>query len=217
MDGIEVRNEPNGYWSGAQTYMSPVEQAALLSACFDGHEGAVGIRPDIIGARAADPSVLVSMGGLSGATQVALDNVAVMRLWFQAKRKDKQFAADVLNFHFYCNDNQVSKGASPEECKFEEVMRNLTAWRDTNEPTLQVWLTEFGYDTSSYSPNLAPAYGHYDAQDVQGMWLVRSYMLMSIAKIDRAQMFMMADSHDNGGQKFQTSGLTTSKVRKTLC
>ena len=192
--------------------MTPVEQAALLSATWDGHEGRVGINPTMIGAKTADPSLKVSMGGLSGATQVALDNVAVMRLWFQANRKDKKFAADILNFHFYCNDDQTSKGASPEECKFERVMRALTTWRDANEPSLQVWLTEFGYDTSSYSPNLAPAYAHFDAQDVQGMWLIRSYMYMSIARIDRAHMFMLADSHDDGGQKFQTSGLTTAQT-----
>jgi hypothetical protein len=243
LDAIEVRNEPNGYWAGPESYMTPVEQAALLSACFDGHEGTVGINKDIIGARKADPSVLVSMGGLSGATQVALDNVAVMRLWFQAKREDKRFAADVLNFHFYCNDDQTSKGASPEECDFERVMLKLTAWRDTNEPHLQVWLTEFGYDTSPLSPNLAPQYGPYDAQAVQGMWLIRSYMCplqpvcsvslslcvsvslcvsmryiyidrnryLAMARIDRAHMFMLADSTDNGGQKFMTSGLTSSQ------
>ena len=66
------------------------------------------------------------------------------------------------------NDDQTSKGASPEECDFEGVMRRLAAWRDAHEPGLQVWLTEFGYDTSSYSPNLAPAYGQYDAQEARG-------------------------------------------------
>ena len=116
----------------------------------------------------------------------------------------------VLNFHFYCNDDQTSKGASPEECDFEAVMQNLTAWRDIYEPSLQVWLTEFGYDTSAYSPNLAPAYGGFDAEQVQGMWLIRSYMYMALARIDRAQMFMLADVVDNGGTKFQTSGLTSS-------
>ena len=44
--------------------MSLAEQAALLSACFDGHEGRVGSKPAIVGARTADPSVLVSMGAL---------------------------------------------------------------------------------------------------------------------------------------------------------
>ena len=32
-----------------------------------------------------------------------------------------------------------------------------------------------------------------------------------MARIDRAHMFMLADSTDNGGQKFMTSGLTSSQ------
>ena len=32
------------------------------------------------------------------------------------------------------------------------------------------------------------------------MWLVRSWMYMAMGGIDRAHMFMLADSHDNGGQ-----------------
>jgi hypothetical protein len=120
--------------------------------------------------------------------------------------------ADALNFHFYCNDDQVTKGASPEECQFEAVAQNLTKWRDANEPTLQVWLSEFGYDTSPHSPNLAPAYGSYDAQDVQGMWIIRSYLYLALAKIDRAQMFMLADVQDSSWNKFATSGLVSSKT-----
>ena len=65
--------------------------------------------------KAADPTMPVSMGGLSGATQVALDSLRVMKLWFASHRKDKKFAADILNLHFYCNDEQTAKGASPEE------------------------------------------------------------------------------------------------------
>jgi hypothetical protein len=210
LDGIEVRNEPNGPFDGRQGFMTPVEQAVQLSTCFDGHEGTVGTE-GTVGVKAADPLMLVSMGGLSGATQVALDNVAVMRLWFQKHRKDKKFAADALNFHFYCNDDQTTKGASPEECNFEGVMQNLTAWRDANEPTLQVWLSEFGYDTSLHSPNLAPAYGKFDAEDVQGMWIVRTFLYLALARIDRAQMFMLADVQDNGWNKFATSGLTSAK------
>ena len=171
-----------------QPNRTPAEQAALLSTAYDGHEGTVGSGDkSIVGIRNADPSMIVSMGGLSGATQVALDIVTTMRLWFKKFRKDGKFAADALNFHFYCNDDQITKGASPEECQFEAVAKNLTAWRDANEPTLQVWLSEFGYDTSEHSPNLAPAYGSFDAQDVQSMWLVRSYMYLALAKIDRVR------------------------------
>jgi hypothetical protein len=45
----------------------------------------------------------------------------------------------------------------------------------------------------------------------QGMWIVRSYLYLALARVDRAQMFMLADV-DNSGNKFATSGLTTSKA-----
>ena len=205
LHGIEVRNEPNGPWLGRRGFMTPAEQAALLSTAFDGHEGAAGAG---VGIRNADPAMLVSMGGLSGAGQVALDIVTTMRLWFKENRKDGRFPADALNFHFYCNDDQVTKGASPEECDFEGVAKSLTTWRDLNEPDMQVWLSEFGYDTNVHSPNLAPAYGAFDAEDVQGMWIVRSFLYLALARIDRAQMFMLANSADDSWNKFATSGLT---------
>ena len=43
------------------------------NAADDGHEGTIGITKGILGIKAADPKMLVSMGGLSGATRVALD------------------------------------------------------------------------------------------------------------------------------------------------
>jgi hypothetical protein len=67
-----------------------------------------------------------------------------------------------------------------------------------------------GYDTNEHSPNLAPAYGNFDAQDVQGMWILRSFLYLALAKVDRAQMFMLADVQDTSWNKFGTSGLTTS-------
>ena len=37
--------------------MSPAEQAAVLSTCYDGHEGTVGTDKTIVGIRNADPSM----------------------------------------------------------------------------------------------------------------------------------------------------------------
>ena len=59
---------------------------------------------------------------------------------------------------------------------------------------------------------MAPAYASYDAEAVQGMWLVRSYLYMARAGIDRAHMFMLADVTDGGGGKFESSGLTSAKA-----
>lgn len=44
------------------------------------------------------------------------------------------------------------------------------------------------------------------------MWLIRSYMYLALAHIDRAHMFMLADVQDNSWNKFATSGLTSSRT-----
>ena len=98
--------------------------------------------------------------------------------------------------------------ASETPCAHRLQAKTLVAWRDANEPTMEVWLSEFGYDTNEHSPNLAPAYGVFDAEDVQGMWIVRSFLYLALARIDRAQMFMLANSADDSWNKFVTSGLT---------
>ena len=57
--------------------MTPAEQAALSSACFDGHEGSLYSHSSfagtegalLLGVKTADPSMLVSMGGSNNPDQ----------------------------------------------------------------------------------------------------------------------------------------------------
>ena len=69
-----------------------------------------------------------------------------------------------------------------------EGLKELVAWRDLYEPRMELWLTEFGYDTAQGSPDRAKAYAQYSADQVQAMWLVRGFMLASIARVDRAHI-----------------------------
>lgn len=48
------------------------------------------------------------------------------------------------------------------------------------------------------------------------MWIVRSFLYLALAHVDRAQMFMLADVQDDSWNKFATSGLTTSKTSNYL-
>ena len=41
------------------------------------------------------------------------------------------------------------------------------------------------------------------------MWLVRSYLYLALAGVDKAQMFMLADITDDSPYKFATSGIHT--------
>ena len=93
--------------------MKPFEIAAMLSATYDAHEGRLlrsastsapskvrGVDAGI-GIKTIDPSMQVVMPGVTGTGHRNLDIVRMIRLWAQSERSDKQFPADVLNFHGY--------------------------------------------------------------------------------------------------------------------
>jgi hypothetical protein len=46
---------------------------------------------------------------------------------------------------------------------------------------------------------------------VQAIWLVRSYMALAAAGVDRAAMFMFRDVKSDGGGVFETCGMVTEK------
>jgi hypothetical protein len=213
LEYIEVWNEPDKWWSDPETYFSPAEYAAMLSACFDGHEGRLGAG---CGIKNADPTMKVVMGGLAA---LDLDYIKGMETWFKANRTDKIFPADVLNFHHYSNQNQAIQsipqdgGVAPEKDDLKTKMAALIAYKDQNLPNRELWLSEFGYDTNPASPQSAKAYSNYTAEDLQAMWLIRSYLECIAAGVDKIFMYNLIDENQFPGVPplFQTSGLAKSE------
>jgi hypothetical protein len=133
MRALEIMNEPNGWWAGREHFSTPYEMAALLSAAYDGHQSSMGAG---VGAKTADPAMLVIQGGLAGGPIVS--TLTMMQLWAEHFRPDGLFPADVINYHFYCQTEDASAGAPPEACGLRELARNVSAWRDQHAPRLQV-------------------------------------------------------------------------------
>jgi serine/threonine-protein kinase ATR len=77
--------------------------------------------------------------------------------------------------------------------------------RDAYDPTAEVWITEFGYDsTSKPTPTSS---GWMDVTDTQhAQWLIRSYLIFSEMDMDRAYMYFYNDS--DGASVHASSGLT---------
>ena len=216
MGELEVLNEANGDWKGREAYFAPYEYAALLSAAYDGHEGSLGAG---MGARAADPAMRVIMTGLSWpdgpSPQTTIDYLESVRQWAFANRKDRAFPAQVLNIHFYCRGPSV--GTSPEECGLAEMLSAVSAYRDAKLPGLELWLSEFGYDTNAPSPQLAPPIGSQDSETTQAQWLLRSVLAIAQAGgggggggVQRAHMYMLGDVDSAGSGVFDSCGLLTA-------
>ena len=49
----------------------------------------------------------------------------------------------------YCQNAAGYAAVSPEDCDIAGIVGSFCAWRDANRPGLEVWLSEFGYDTAS--------------------------------------------------------------------
>ena len=212
---IEIGNEPNG--EGNNGY-NPYQLAALTSCAYDGHNSTV-TAPDGsgVGIKTAAPNVKVAMAGLAGINKRYIES---MVFWLENNRTDGTLGIDAFNVHTYCrkqisyNGYTVYTGVCPEIGNIvSDELKELIDYRNKYYPDVEIWLTEFGWDTNqSYeTENSAHAYGPYTGRQVQAMWLVRAYFMFAGAGIDRAAMYMCKDtvSEDVVG-KYGTSGVVTS-------
>ena len=226
LDSIEPLNEPDGTWLGREQYFSPFEMAAFLSICYDGHEG----KFKNCGVKQADPNFFMSMSGGAG---LHLGRLKAMQFWCDYNRKDKRMPFDAINAHCYCGKSvdkagiiklvdvniddrdelseKVYVGVSPEEGNIVGAFAPIMEWRDRYYPDMEIWLTEFGWDTNqSYKTSTSShAYGKYTGRQVQGMWLVREYLLLSSIGIEKAAMYMSRDCgpEEHAIGKYGSSGL----------
>lgn len=211
---FENWNEADRWWAGRESYFSPYELAAMSSADRDGHGGAMG---KTFGVLNADPDAKLVMSGLA---KPSLDYIRAMKAWSDWNRPDLQavnggFVCDAINIHHYVTNGgdqtEGTTGVAPEAGGLKQLAREFVEYRDKYLPGVEVWMTEFGYDTNPASPFRAPAVGANSNEEVQGQWLVRSYLELAAAGLDRAAMFMSRDVDPRGTGKFSSSGLVTQK------
>ena len=201
-------NEEDAWWGGRASYFQPEEFAAMCSADYDGDQGRMG---RTVGVKNADPQAKLVMGGLAG---LSLDYVKTMKAWADAHRSGS-FPCDILNFHHYSNTGGEQQkgqvGISPEADDLRGKAAALVDYCRRQLPGKEVWVTEFGYDTNPQSPQRAPAIGGYSPEEVQGQWLVRSYLALAAAGVDRAAMYLLRDVNPTDATQFSSSGLVTEK------
>ncbi|WP_217593527.1 S-layer homology domain-containing protein [Cohnella sp. GbtcB17] len=140
-----------------------------------------------------------------------------------------RYPFDVINGHYYAGEgvkhpnaeNQLT-GMSPEEDHIYERMSNFVKLRDDYLADKEIWLSEFGWDVAqgtqssatieyekngvTYNPGINTG---LDAEEVQARWIVREYLMLAAAGIDRVQQYMMPDagSYDTRNGRFNSSGM----------
>lgn len=172
VDSVEIGNEP-GQWSDA-------DYTRLFRAMASG-------------IRAGDPRLKIVTCNLttgpSGSYEKSVECVA-----------DSPALFDVLNVHSYAQlENwptwRRSFPEDPRLPKYLQDVESLCRWRDTNAPGKPVWLTEFGYDSSTKP---APKTGDFSqwvgvTDEQQAQWLVRSLLVFSALPVERAYIYFFND------------------------
>ena len=198
-------NEPDKTWIDRASYFAPYEYAAMASADYDGDRGALGTT---VGVKNADPSAVMVMAGLANAS---LDYLKAVKFWCDFKRGGS-FPFGVLNVHQYSNNGpgqyNSTAGVSPEAYGLKAKMAAIRLYRDTYLPGVPLWVSEFGYDTNPASQQGAPTIGGNQPSEVQGQWLIRSYLALLAAGVDRAIAFTLVDQGPPSSTgTYATSGL----------
>jgi hypothetical protein len=196
---LENWNEPDKWWFTRGGYFNCIEFAAMSSADVDGHEGALGVGK---GMKTADPNIKMVMGGLAS---LNLEYVRCMKLWSDYNRQTG-FPVDVLNFHHYSGNGY--HGISPEEDSLKFKLKKLVEYRNQYLPGKEIWLSEFGYDTNLESVQASRPIDTTDNFEVQGQWILRSYLEAAASGIERAHMFMLRDVNALNPNIYNSCGLT---------
>ncbi len=209
---MEDWNEPNKNWAGKDAEFLPEEYAAMASANYDGHMNTMG-NGQAFGLKNADPKMNFVMGGIFS---LDISWIEKIQSWFENNRPDNKFIPDVINVHHYSwKSGKGWQGGgpakSPEEDNFKERLKAIVDYRNNHLPNVEVWISEFGWDTNPGSPLAPSKIGSYDLQEVQGQWLVRAYLAFAAARVDRAQMYMLRDVNPASGRWFNSCGLTGPK------
>lgn len=212
---IECWNERKWWVQGTEAYIEPDTLCAMMSACYDGHEGSMG--PNV-GIKAADPSMIFVMPGLE---DFDIATINAMDAWFKANRKDKKWPCDIAQVHHYSNRGQkerqfppqwVSDGGCPpsEDQNFNTVIQVISFFKALDIP---LWVGEFGYDTKAPSQmRIVGKNGKTDEQ-AQADALIETIKKYKEYGADAAFIFTIHDDIGaaDGGQ-FETSGIYSSKA-----
>jgi len=212
---MEVWNERKFWLKGTEAYIEPETLAAMMSACYDGHEGTMG--PGV-GILTADPNMIVVMPGLE---DFDFECVELMDKWFTKNRKDKKWPCKIAQLHHYSNRKQKEKqfpqdwensgGCPPSEDKnFVSAKEMVQIFKSKGLP---LWIGECGYDTKAPSQmHIVGRNGKSDEQ-AQSDALIETIQKYKEYGVDAVFIFNIHDDLGaaDGGQ-FETSGIYSSQA-----
>lgn len=107
---------------------------------------------------------------------------------------------DILTLHIYAEIAQdpTWQRSYPEDARVLRYLNDveaLCAWRDRQMPGKEVWITEFGYDSSTKPANPTGRFPQWIGvtDEQQAQWIVRSILLFASMPVERAYLYFFND------------------------
>ncbi|ODS77504.1 MAG: hypothetical protein ABS46_18100 [Cytophagaceae bacterium SCN 52-12] len=207
---MECDNERDKWWKGRPAYQTAREDAANLSAFYDGHKNNMG---QGVGVKNADPAMKVVVAGLVSGPEY----IRAMVDWCKEFRGYKpngevDLCWDVINYHIYTDNTSSSQSGTSDRGAAVEVtnadVKTDAFVKVANELCygMPVWITETGFDTHQDSPLKAIPIGSKSALQTQADWILRMSLFSARHGIGKVFFYQMFDDNSSGGI-FATSGL----------
>lgn len=222
---VECNNEPDKWWQGKRAQQTGREYAANLSAFYDGNKGKMG---KYAGAKTADPSIKVVIGGLARPDVKFLQEMVE---WCKENRGYKpdgsiDLCFDVINYHLYSNDNtgwfakfkSNKRGVAPEMNNMGDIADTFVSYAAELGKNIEVWTTETGYDLNERSVQRAIPIGSKSALVTQADWILRTSLMYARHGVSRVFYYIAYDIDAPGSSysnsPFGTSGLLNHGSRR---
>jgi hypothetical protein len=185
-------------------HMNPEQFAALCSAVWDGHKGAMGSG---FGIKDADPTAIPVMAGL---TSVPIGYKLAMFRWWDANRGLGDYPVQVLNEHVY----NINGGAQvwentygalglyslpPEKGSYMEYVNTHISNRNRirSLQNIQMWITEFGYDEHYGSPMAPQGSTMVERGYKKALWIIRAFLIADYLQLDKFLQYCVFGIHYN--------------------
>jgi len=117
---------------------------------------------------------------------------------------------DVLNIHSYAMTEKwpTWRRSYPEDpsIAYLKQVQSVVDWRNQHAPGKEVWLTEFGYDSTTKTPEGEWKKWVGVSDEQQAQYIVRSFLVLSAMDIERAYLFFFNDKDE--AKLHAASGIT---------
>lgn len=213
-DWAQLEQDANAYGTAFAREFGPSGQRKLVESVEIGNEPGKWSDADYTrmfraiatGLRAGDPKIKIASCNLTvGPSDDYTKSVQCL--------KEMTGLIDILTIHSYAQLTgwptwRRSYPEDPTLPKYRKEIQDLCTWRDAHMPGKPVWITEFGYDSTTQpqekSGDFAKWEGVTDLQQAQ--WIVRSLLVFSSMPVDRAYIYFFND--DDNARLHASSGLT---------